>query len=256
MRSAARRRDRTVLQGVRLLSKGRAVNINRTVLAVALTTVAVVFAVSWGEAEPRNRPIKREGTEWCDVWMPDSNQSNAPRVLLIGDSITRGYFPAVESLLQGKASCARLSTSKSVGDPALATEITAFLSESKYDVIHFNNGMHGWDYTEAEYRQYLPEMLRAIRQAAPRAKLIWASTTPVRADIPAGPSNTRIDARNAIASNFFQRQGIPIDDLHALMSTHGDLHSDDVHYNDAGYAVAAKQVADQILAVLPATRNP
>jgi lysophospholipase L1-like esterase len=230
--------------------------INRAVLAVAVIALAVFFAASWGAAGPKARAIKREGTEWCDVWMPDSNQSNVPRVLLIGDSITRGYFPAVEALLQGKASCARLSTSKSVGDPALATEITAFLSESKYDVIHFNNGMHGWDYTEDEYRQYLPEMLRAIRQAAPGAKLIWASTTPVRADIPAGPSNSRIDARNAIAREFFQHKEIPIDDLHALMAQHGDLHSDDVHYTDAGYSVAAQQVAGQILAALPGTRKP
>jgi lysophospholipase L1-like esterase len=118
-------------------------------------------------------------------------------------------------------------------------------------VIHINIGMHGWTYSEEDYRQYLPEMLDAIRKSMPNAKLIWASTTPVRIDSPTGPTNSRIAARNAIAKTFFQPQGIGIDDLNTLMSAHANLHSDDVHYSDAGYAIAAAQVAEEIIKVLP-----
>ena len=63
--------------------------------------------------------VSRESIEWLDVWVPQANQEELPRVLLIGDSITRGYYPGVESRLKGKASCARLATSKSLCDPAL-----------------------------------------------------------------------------------------------------------------------------------------
>jgi hypothetical protein len=41
-------------------------------------------------------------------------------------------------------------------------------------------------------------------------------------------------------------KGIPIDDQHALMLKHGDLHSDDVHFNEAGSAIAGKQAAEMI----------
>ena len=44
---------------------------------------------------------------------PITDTPGLPRVLLIGDSITRGYYPAVEKQLAGKACVARLTTSAS-----------------------------------------------------------------------------------------------------------------------------------------------
>src|SRR5262249_24507246 len=152
---------------------------------------------------------RRENIEWTDVWFPNSNNHDLPRVLLIGDSITRAYFAAVESKLKGKAYCARIATSKAVGDPALPAQLSVFLTDARFVVVHFNIGMHGWDYSEDDYRQSLPALLSAIRKGAPGAKLIWASTTPVRKDKSPGPSNDRIAARNKIAHEFFAQQGIP-----------------------------------------------
>lgn len=192
--------------------------------------------------------VVRENIEWCDVWIPDLNHNDLPRVLLIGDSITRGYFTAVQKDLAGKAYCARVATSKSVGDPALPAEIATFVSEQKFDVIHFNNGMHGWGYTEDEYKAAFPQFIEAIRKAAPQAKLIWASTTPVRKD---DAKNARINARNTIAADYAKQNGISIDDQHALMEPHADLHSDDVHFTPAGSELQARQVASSVLKLIP-----
>lgn len=210
--------------------------------------LALLLLNSSAAQEPK---IQRENIEWTDVWFPNSNNHDLPRVLLIGDSITRAYFSAVEANLKGKAYCARIATSKAVGDPALPSELTTFLAEAKFDVVHFNIGMHGWDYSEDDYRQYLPELLAAIRKGAPNAKLLWASTTPVRKDKLPGPTNDRVLARNRIAREFFEKQGIPVDDLHALMADHSDLHSDDVHFNPEGSALLAGQVAASIQKLLP-----
>ena len=49
--------------------------------------------------------------------MPDTNSTGLPRVLLIGDSITRSCYPAVEAKLKGKAYCARIATSKALDTP-------------------------------------------------------------------------------------------------------------------------------------------
>ena len=196
--------------------------------------------------------VRRESIEWCDVWMPHMNDHDLPRVMLIGDSITRGYFAGTEERLRGKAYVARITTSKAVGDPALLTEIATFLAEAHFDVVHCNIGMHGWSYTEDQYRDGLPALVAAIRKGAPGAKLIWASTTPVRKDLDPGPQNARIQRRNAIAAQYASLEAIPVDDLHAVISGHADLHSDDVHFNKEGSDLLAGQVAGAVLRLLPA----
>src|ERR1700760_4024215 len=96
------------------------------------------------------KPSARESIEWCDIWISHANETNLPRVLLIGDSITRDYYHGVEKCLDGKAYVARLATSRFASDPVLLEEIALVLDNNKFEVIHFNNGMHGWQHSEAE----------------------------------------------------------------------------------------------------------
>src|SRR5258708_28446482 len=64
-----------------------------------------------------------------------------PRVLLIGDSISMGYTVPVRELLKGKANVHRIPTN---GGPTTngITNLKAWLGDSKWDVIHFNWGLH------------------------------------------------------------------------------------------------------------------
>lgn len=217
-----------------------------SVLCFASISLAAPTAVS---------PASRESIEWCDIWIAQADQAGLPRVLLIGDSITRAYDPAVEQRLAGKAYVARLATSAFLSDPMLLKQVEMLLDSMKFDVIHFNNGMHGWQHSEAEYRQAFPEFLATIQKHAPHAKLIWATTTPLRVSTPinpgeAQPSDERIAARNAIAREFVAAQNIAIDDLNALMAGHPEYHSDNIHFNEQGIALQADQVAAAIEKVL------
>ncbi len=218
------------------------------ILLLAAITAATLVAQGVPAQDP---PIHRENIEWTDVWFPSSNNHDLPRVLLIGDSITRAYFTAVEEKLKGKAYVARIATSKAIGDPALLTEIAAFLPQAKFDVVHFNIGMHGWDYTEDDYRKYFPALVAAIRKHAPGAKLVWATTTPVRKDREKGATNARIETRNAIVKQLASSEKIPVDDLHAAIAQHVEMHSDDVHFNKEGSALLAESVAGEIAKLLP-----
>src|SRR5437899_7452530 len=141
--------------------------------------LSAVLAVSLFTAYEAPAQPAHESIEWCDIWISHANETNLPRVLLIGDSITRDYYPEVEKRLAGKAFVARLTTSRFLADPVLLKEIELVLDQMKFDVIHFNNGMHGWQYTEADYRKAFPSFLETIRAHAPKARLIWAATTPV-----------------------------------------------------------------------------
>jgi len=120
--------------------------------------------------------------------MPHFPENKLPRVLLIGDSITRGYSGAVDKLLDGKAYVFRLADSHFLNDPMLMTEIAMVLDNQKFDVVHFNNACHGWQYSEDDYRKYFPGFLDVIRKHAGHAKLIWATTTPLKVDNQAAPA--------------------------------------------------------------------
>jgi lysophospholipase L1-like esterase len=192
----------------------------------------------------------REGIEWCDVWIPSQGKSKLPRVLLIGDSITRAYYPGVVKELKDQALVGRLCTSKSIGDPAFLRELNTFLAGDTFDVIHINNGMHGWGYSEAQYGRDFPAVLNALRTAMPKARIIWALTTPVRQDKAPGPTNARVQARNVIATDFSKKNAIPVDDLYSLVQPNPALHSDDVHFGAEGQTLQAAQVAKSIRPLL------
>jgi lysophospholipase L1-like esterase len=221
----------------------------KSILLIALTSSSALLV----GAQPANYPPSaRESIEWCDIWISHANETNLPRVLLIGDSITRAYYPEVEKHLEGRAYVARLSSSAFISDPVLLKQIEMVLGEYKFDVIHFNTGMHGWQHSEKEYEQAFPKFLKTIQKYAPKAKLVWANTTPLKVS-PTLPANDltqvtdeRIAARNAIALKFVQAEGFPVDDLNTPMRGHPELHSDNVHFNDQGIALQSAQVAAQI----------
>jgi len=199
----------------------------------------------------------RESIEWCDIWISHANETNLPRVLLIGDSIARDYYPEVEKRLAGKAFVGRLATSRFVADPVLLKEIESVLDGAKFDVIQFNNGMHGWQHSEAEYRKAFPKLIKTIRARAPKAKLIWATTTPLRDgkdvtyDTKAEYSDGRIAARNALAAEVVAAQRIPTVDLNAAVRGHPEYHSDNVHFNGQGSKILAAQVGAAVEKLLP-----
>jgi lysophospholipase L1-like esterase len=198
--------------------------------------------------------IVRETTEWCDMRVHEATKNDLPRVLLIGDSISGGYFQGVINELKDKAYVARLGTSKSLGDPALFDEIKLMLGQYKFAVIHFNNGLHGWGYTEDDYHAAFPKLIALLKEKAPGAKLIWATTTTVRTGKPKfeqlAPQNERVKVRNRIAGEIVTKEGIPINDLYALEENHPEHSSDGVHFKSEAAAVQAKQVAKYIIEAL------
>jgi lysophospholipase L1-like esterase len=210
--------------------------------------MAIVITAAVSAAEPH---ISREAIEWCNIWIPDAKDTKLPRVLLIGDSITGSYGPKVADELKGRASVPRLTTSKSIGDPALLAEVALVLEQSRFDVVHFNNGLHGWGYSEAEYEKSFPDLIATIRKHAPKAKLIWTTITPMRQagklDVIA-EGTKRVEARNRIAEGIVAKERIAVDDLYSLVKDHPEYWSGDgVHFNSEGIAAQAKQASRRIL---------
>ena len=194
-----------------------------------------------------------EQIEWTWEVRPPQPDAKLPNVLLLGDSISRNYFPQVTKDLEGAANVYLMATSTSVGDPRLPHQISEFarLENIHFRVVHFNNGMHGWGYTEAQFKASFPLLIAAVRALAGKdGGLVWANITPVKNDAASGATNPRIDARNAIALAIVLAENIPVDDQHSLMEKHLDLYEDSVHFNPAGANIMGVQAAAAINAAL------
>jgi lysophospholipase L1-like esterase len=190
-----------------------------------------------------------EQIEWTWEVRPPQPDPKLPNVLLLGDSISRNYFPEVQKDLNGIANVYLMASSTSIGDPRLEHQIAEFAAAEnvRFRVVHFNNGMHGWAYTEAQYKADFPAFLRALRSLAGKGgALIWASTTPVRSDANNGATNPRVQERNRIAGEFVQAAGIQTDDQFSLMEKHQDLYQDSVHFNSAGADIQGDHAAEMI----------
>jgi hypothetical protein len=204
---------------------------------------------------PAGRHVAREPIEWIRLWLPNVGKKDLPQVLLLGDSITQAYYEDVAADLKAKAYVGYLTSSLSVGDPMLPQQITLVLKNYSFDVIHFNNGLHGKDYSELEYARYFPQFVKTIQTNARGAKLIWTSSTPVRTGKDMSdfaPFTKRVIARNKIAADYVRKVGIPIDDLYSVVAGHPEyyLGVDGTHPNPQGRAAEARDVAASILRVL------
>jgi hypothetical protein len=216
--------------------------------------IALCLITAWAIPLVGQKPASiPEEVEWTWEVRPPHPDAQLPNVLLFGDSISRNYFPQVTKDLTGVANVYLMSSSTSVGDPRLTHQIAEFsaMEKVRFRVVHFNNGMHGWGYGEAEYQAAFPQFLSDVSSLLEKGgALIWANTTPVRVDSTTGPTNARIDERNAIADKMVKASGIPIDDQHSLMAGHRDLYLDDVHFNSEGASMQGDQAASAIRSAL------
>jgi len=198
------------------------------------------------------------------VDMPDD--SALPRVLLIGDSISMDYTVSVRRLLDGRANVHRVPMNGSTTVVGLEN-LSAWLGDKKWDVIHFNWGLH--DLTVLlgqgglkndgshlvpldQYQKNLEELVKRLKLTG--ATLVWATTTPVpSADVAIlyRKSSDAI-AYNAVAQKIMEENGIAIDDLYAFaLPRLGTIQKPaNVHFTDAGSEELAKEVAASILVAL------
>ncbi len=185
---------------------------------------------------------------------PVQDTPGLPRVLLIGDSISIGYTIPTRKLLAGKANVHRIPEN---GGPTTngRKKLDKWLGSQKWDVIHFNWGLHDLKMDDqgkhqvplADYEKNLRELVKRLK--ATDARLIWASTPPVPDAKVSPPRKDRdVVAYNAAARKIMEEYGVAINDLYTF--AHSQLGTiqrpANVHFTDAGSAALAGRVADSI----------
>ena len=191
------------------------------------------------------------------------------RVLIIGDSISIGYTPTVQSALRDSADV--------IHNPGNAqhsgfgrANLDAWLGAEPWDVIHFNHGLHDLKYVDqagkntrsretghiqVSLEQYA-ENLTAIVQRLQRtgATLIFATTTPFP-DQPHGPLRDAAEVAryNRAAVEVMRREQVAVNDLHDFVAPRMQslMLPNNVHFTKAGSRALGEKVAQAITAALP-----
>jgi acyl-CoA thioesterase-1 len=176
-----------------------------------------------------------------------------PRVLLIGDSISIGYTVPTRQLLAGKANVHRVPENGGPTTNGIA-KLDKWLGSGKWDVIHFNWGLHDVKLDTGKhqvpldaYERNLAALVKTMK--ATGARLIWASTTPVPEGKLSPPrKNDDVIAYNAAARRLMEGQGIAINDLYAfaLPRLKQIQRPVNVHFTDEGSQALAEEVARAI----------
>ena len=186
-------------------------------------------------------------------------------VLIIGDSISIGYFKPVREMLSGRAIAQHNAGNAAHTGYGLA-KLDEWLGDTKWDVIHFNHGLHDLKYVDEngknatveagkqqipidQYEKNLDELVIRLKKTG--AKLIFANTTPV-------PDGTGIrvkgDAKiyNLAAERVMKKHDIPVNDLYSFsMARLEEIQRPaNVHFTPEGSRLLAEQVTKCIIKAL------
>ena len=233
--------------------------------SVSLTTASLLLILSLRlcaaaiptEADTR---LHADGKGWR-LDKAKISDPQRPRVLLIGDSSLNGYQKQATAALDGKAYVDAWVNPYNQSEH-LNKLLAEVLAEGPYDVVHFNMGLHGWQEGRIKPGTFEPltrAYVQVIKDKLPKAKIIWASSTPVTAK--GQPTeldpviNPVIIEHNRLAAKVMAELHVPVNDFYALLVERRDLaRGDQFHWTAPAYELLARTVTESALRELAAPK--
>ena len=212
--------------------------------------VALSFTIS---TKARDNPLS-----------PIKEIDGIPHVLIIGDSISIGYTLPTRALLKGKVNLHRIPTNGGRTTKGLKKK-EKWLGKRKWDLIHFNWGLHdlkfmGKDGTNLvpkekggivqvslpEYEKNLSKLVIRMKKSA--KQLVWRNTTP----IPPGSKARYVGDSikyNQAAARVMKKHGVSTLDLFTPSKTNMKdwMKEANVHFHAHGSQALADLVAQDII---------
>ena len=197
-----------------------------------------------------NKELHSDGGAWAVKVVQEEGDKT---ILLIGNSICNGYKGYVAKELKDYRVIAWVNPYY-LGQEHLDKDLINVLKREKYDVIHFNIGLHGWSeerIPRGQNQPLLQKYVDTLKKYAPDSKIIWATITPVTNKVKPYRTNEEInpiiESRNQIARVVMEDNGIPINDLNMLCLLNMEkARGDKWHWNGDMYRMIAIQTAAKI----------
>ena len=222
-------------------------------LPYLLLLAFTAFAADRPAPVETDKRVQSDGKGWR-VEKAVIKDAKLPRVLLVGDSILNGYQGHATKLLAGKANVDLWVNpyNQSAHVNQLLAEV---LANGPYDVVVFNMGLHGWQEGRIKPGTFEPltkAYVEVLRSKLPKAKLLWASSTPVT--VKGKPSelnpeiNPNIVEQNRMAAKVMAEMGVPVVDFYGLLVDRRELARGDMfHWTGPAYELIARAAVDAIL---------
>lgn len=196
--------------------------------------------------EFENKTDRLETFEWDNVWWERADETDTPRVLYIGDSISCATRRVATETSGNTIYFDGLGTSKALDNPYFFDTVRLFANqEGSRRAILFNNGLHGWHLDdESEYGKYYEEMIKFLISEFPGTTIFLLLTTAV-ADL---ERDSRVVKRNATVVALAKRYNLPVIDFYSIVDSNRDLISGDgVHLIEEGYRLLAEKIITEII---------
>ena len=194
-------------------------------------------------------------------------RKDLPKVLIIGDSISIGYTPFLKEILADEAYIWH-PDENCEGSTKGVLKINEWIGTTNWDVIHFNFGLHDLKHVDAltgtnstkpedpyqadvtQYSNNLKTIVRRLKIT--RARLIFATTTPVPERSTPLREPWQVPVYNKAALTIMKSENIEIDDLYGfvLPNLKDWQLVDNVHFNTEGYRALAEKVSEIIMKAL------
>ena len=194
--------------------------------------------------ENQNNKKRYETYEWDNTWIDHANNTDAKRVLYIGDSISCGIRRIATELSKEEILFDGFGSSKGIDNPYLMESIKIFAAQQgKRNAILFNNGLHGWHLNdETEYKKYFEDVIKFLLDNFENTPLMIILTTYIT-----NTEEKRVVVRNKIASEIAQKYDLPIIDLYTEAKKNRNYFKNDgVHFLKKGYVNLAKKVVSEV----------
>ncbi len=224
----------------------------RSISAIGLIVLLMLGAPYASRAQEERAPAQSKPPS---PFAPVEDDPALPRVLLIGDSISIGYTLPTRAALAGKANVHRPPTNCG-GTPNIVRHLDKWLGPGRWDVIHFNSGIHDLKrpggkraVTPQQYEKNLRIVVKRLKKTG--AELIWCSTTQSPEAVCGAPAKDFV-AYNAVARKVMEENAIPVNDLYAFSLPRLEKIQIPVnsHFTPEGSKVLATQVTSAILKAL------
>lgn len=246
--------------------------------AMSMGIVPSTFASFWNK-KSQPETCKLAWDELCgtigDTYKTDGFKyvhptKKIPNVFLYGDSVSIMYTSQVRKSLEGKATVIRLFKNGGSShnfipnmDKMNETMFQPNLEGGwnfKWNVIHFNVGLHDLKYLKGKnlskngkqvssislYKENLDSICKYLKKNYPKAKLIFATTTPVPENAKGRYKGDSIKFNKAAMDVLSNYPDILVNDLYSFTFPHHEewaQEAGNVHYNELGFRAQGEEVA-------------